>query len=121
MKSIFFAAAPLAALLAPAPAAAQLVGSDDPAPGYSSILNSNYSAAEREIRAAQASPADPARAINLGIVLAKTGHREEAAAQFQRVLTQDDVQFVVANGSTVSSHEVAQRALAALENGVLAR
>lgn len=121
MKTIFFAAAPLAALIASTPAAAQLVTSDDPAPGYSSILNSNYSNAEREIRSAQTSPTDPARAINLGIVLAKTGHRDEAAVQFQRVLTQEDVQFVVANGSAVSSHEVAQRALAALQNGVLAR
>jgi Flp pilus assembly protein TadD len=120
MKTLLLAAAPLAAFLATAPAAAQLVSSDDPAPGYSSILNSNYSAAEREIRSAQTSAADPARAINLGIVLAKTGHREEAAAQFQRVLMQDNVQFVVANGSTVNSHEVAQRALAALQNGVLA-
>ena len=115
---ILFLAAPLAVCLAASPAAAQMVGGDDPAPGYSSILNSNYSAAEREIRSA--SPSDPARAINLGVVLAKTGHRDEAAQQFQQVLTQSDVQFVVANGSTVSSHEVARRALAALQNGVLA-
>lgn len=121
MKALFLAAAPLAAVLATSPAAAQLVPSDDPAPGYSSILNSNYSSAEREIRDARTSPTDPARAINLGIVLAKTGHREEAAQQFQRVLAQDDVQFVVANGSTVNSHEVAQRALAALQNGVLSK
>lgn len=119
MKALLLAALPLASLLVPAPAAAQVVTGDDPAPGYSSILNSNYSAAEREIRDARTTPTDPARAINLGIVLAKTGHREEAAQQFQRVLAQADVQFVVANGTTVGSHEVAQRALAALQNGVL--
>lgn len=118
MKTLLLAAPLAAAFLAAMPASAQVVSSDDPAPGYSSILNSNYSAAEREIR--NASPSDPARAINLGIVLAKTGHRDEAAQQFKNVLAAGDVQFVVANGSTVSSHEVAQRALAALENGVLA-
>lgn len=119
MNALFLAAAPLAALLMPSSASAQFVSNDDPAPGYSSILNSDYSTAEREIREARMSPLDPARAINLGVVLAKTGHRDEAAQQFQRVLTLDDVQFVVANGSTVSSHEVATRALAALQNGVL--
>lgn len=121
MKALLLAAAPVAALLMPTQAAAQFVANEEPAPGYSSILNSDYSAAEREIREARTSPLDPARAINLGIVLAKTGHRDEAAQQFQRVLMQDDVQVVVANGSTVSSHDVAQRALAAMQNGVLSR
>jgi hypothetical protein len=64
---------------------------------------------------------DPASTINLGIALAKTGHPDQAADQFRRALVLDDVQIVVADGQMVMSHDVARRALAALQNGVLSR
>jgi Flp pilus assembly protein TadD len=121
MKTLIWGALPAVALLVPAPAAAQYGPVNEPAPGYSSLLSSNFTGAEREIRAANVSPYDPARAINLGVALAKTGRRAEAAAQFKSVLMEDDVEMIVANGQTVMSHELAQRALASLENGVLSR
>ena len=111
----------LTALLVASPASAQLGQVNDPAPGYSSLLRSDYSTAEREIRSANVWAYDPARSINLGIALAKQGHRGEAATEFNRVLTEEDVEMVVANGQTVMSHDVARRALAALENGPLSR
>ncbi len=118
MKTIFLAALPAVALFAPAPAAAQL---SDPAPGYSSLMRSDFATAEREIRASNLDSSDPARSINLGIALAKTGHRDEAAKMFHSVLMQDDVEMVVADGQTVMSHEIATRALDSLRNGVLSR
>ena len=111
----------LTALLVASPASAQLGQVNDPAPGYSSLLRSDYSTAEREIRSANVSAYDPARSINLGIALAKQGHRAEAANEFNRVLGEEDVELIVANGETIMSHDVARRALAALENGPLSR
>ena len=122
MKILILAALPTAALLLSAPAAAEQFNQvNDPAPGAASLLNSNYANAEREIRAANVSKYDPARSINLGIALAKQGRRDDAAKQFNRVLMEEDVEMIVADGQTVMSHEVAQRALAALQNGALSR
>jgi Flp pilus assembly protein TadD len=121
MKALISSAIGTAALLASAPAAAQLADVNDPAPGYSSLMKSDYSSAEREIRSASVSKYDPARAINLGIALAKQGNRADAAKQFNRVLLEADVEMVVADGETVMSHDVARRALAALQSGPLSR
>ena len=111
-----------AALLATAPATAQVGATvNDPAPGYTSLLGANYANAEREIRSADVSVYDPARSINLGVALAKTGRNEEAAKQFRSVLLENDVEMVVANGQTVMSHDVAHRALAALQDGTFSR
>jgi len=122
MKALILAALPTAALLIATPSAAAQFGQvNDPAPGAASLLSSNYANAEREIRAADVSKYDPARSINLGIALAKQGRRDDAAKQFNRVLLEEDVEMIVADGQTVMSHEVAQRALAALQNGVLSR
>jgi hypothetical protein len=121
MKALILAAVPVAALLVPTAAMAQPSPVNEPAPGYSSILSSNYATAEREIRDADVSPFDPARTINLGIALAKQGRRDEAAQEFQRVLMEEDVELVVADGKTVMSHDLARYALASLQNGVLSR
>jgi Flp pilus assembly protein TadD len=118
MKILILAALP-AALLIPAPAVAQFAQVNDPAPGAASLLSSDYGNAEREIRAANVSKYDPARSINLGIALAKQGRKDDAAKQFNRVLMEEDVEMVVANGQTVMSHSLAERALAELQNGVL--
>lgn len=119
MKTLFLAALPAAALLVASPAAAQVGQVNDPAPGYSSLLRSDYSTAEKEIRSANVSAYDPARSINLGIALAKQGRRADAANQFNSVLLEEDVEMVVANGQTVMSHDLARRALAALQSGPL--
>lgn len=108
-------------LAASAPAAAQFATVNEPAPGYGSLLGANYGQAEKEIRASNVSAYDPARAINLGIALAKTGRSRDAAAQFRGVLMEEDVEMVVANGQTVMSHDVARRALAGLQNGTFDR
>ena len=120
MKTLAILALPVAAILFASPANAQISTVNDPAPGYSSLMRSDFTTAEREINAKLAA-SDPARAINLGIALAKTGRRDEAAQLFRSVLSQADVEMIVANGETVMSHQVAERALASLQNGVLSR
>src|SRR5437868_6809799 len=107
MRTLFLAALPAAALLVPGPASAQLSTVNDPAPGYSSLMRSDFTTAEREIRGANVAADDPARAINLGIALAKTGRRAEAAQQFNSVLAKDNVEMIVADGQTVMSHDLA--------------
>jgi len=121
MKTLILAALPTAALLISAPAAAQFATVNDPAPGYSSLLGANYANAEREIRSANVSQYDPARSINLGIALAKQGRANEAAAEFNGVLMEENIEMVVADGRTVMSHDLARKALDALHNGVLSR
>jgi Flp pilus assembly protein TadD len=121
MKVLVLAALPAAALLVPAPAIAQFAQVNDPAPGYASLMSSDYASAEKEIRSADVSKYDPARSINLGIALAKQGHSDQAAKQFNKVLLEADIEMVVADGSTVMSHDVARRALAALQGGALSR
>jgi len=102
MKAFIFVTLPAALVIASPAAGAQLGSYNDPAPGASSLMHS-----------------DPARAINLGIALAKTGRKDEAAQQFRSVLMQDDVEMIVADGQTIASHVLAERALASLQNGVL--
>jgi len=120
MKAFILAALPALVIASPS-AAAQLGSYNDPAPGYSSLLHSDFTNAEREIRGSKVNAGDPAAAINLGIALAKTGRRAEAEQQFRSVLMQEDVEMIVANGETVMSHAVAERALASLQNGALSR
>jgi hypothetical protein len=84
-------------------------------------MSADYASAEREIRSANVSKYDPARTINLGIALAKQGKKDAAATQFNRVLLEENVEMIVADGQTVMSHDLAYRALAALQNGPLSR
>jgi NACalpha-BTF3-like transcription factor len=64
---------------------------------------------------------DVARSINLGVVLAKLGRTEEAERRFQRVIVQDDVELVLADGQTIGSQDAARRALGALRRGEYGR
>jgi hypothetical protein len=59
---------------------------------------------------------DPARLINYGTVLAKTGRMDEAAKQFKRAMEADEIELILADGRTITSREAAVRALRALDN-----
>ena len=82
--------------------------------GTDAILSGDYATAERQIRESEISKYDPARALNLGLVLVKTGRSDRALKQFRRVLLEDDVDLVLADGKTISSHAAARQALARL-------
>lgn len=89
--------------------------------GYSALMSKDYSTAAEQLKASVAHKDDPARLINYGYVLAKTGQREKAEAQFRRALSVENVELIVADGSTVESRELARKALEALENDELGR
>src|SRR4029453_16978636 len=108
MKALIFTVLPAAALCISASASAQFAPVNDPAPGAASLLSSDYSTAEREIRDANVSKYDPARSMNLGIALAKQGHPDQAAKQFNRVLLEADVEMVVADRQRVKAHYLAR-------------
>ena len=82
--------------------------------GFDAIMKSDYAAAERQIRNSGLSKYDAGRSLNLGFVLAKTGRTEQAAQLFLRVLEEDEVELILADDSSISSHDAARRALAAL-------
>ncbi len=82
--------------------------------GFDAILKSDFEAAERQIRSSGLSKYDAGRSLNLGFVLAKTGRAEQAAKLFKGVLAEDEVELILADESSVSSHDAARRALAAL-------
>ena len=82
--------------------------------GFSAIMKSDFATAERQLRGSTLSKYDAGRALNLGYVLAKTGRTEEAARQFLRVLREEDVELILADDSSLSSHVAARRSLAAL-------
>lgn len=82
--------------------------------GTNAILSGDYATAEKQIRESRVSKYDPARALNLGLVFAKTGRIDKAEKQFEQVLLEDNVDLVLANGKAMSSHEAARSALAKL-------
>lgn len=98
------------------PAAAQQAEINYPAGslGFEAIMKSDFAAAERQIRQSGLSKYDAGRSLNLGFVLAKTGRTEQAAKLFMRVLQEEEVELILADDSSISSHDAARRALAAL-------
>lgn len=65
---------------------------------------------------------DPARLINHGIALARTGNYEAARADFEAAASaRESVELETADGRWVDSRRLARKALAMLEKGEFAR
>lgn len=82
--------------------------------GIEAMLNADYAAAERQLDDFRVHENDPGRLINLGSILAKTGRTDAAEGHFQQVLKEDSVELILADGRTMSSHDIARLALAKL-------
>ena len=85
--------------------------------GVAAIGRQDWAAAERNLAEARDVRAgDPARLINLGRVYMATGRKSEALAAWRQALASED-QFMVETitGETVSTRELARRALALYE------
>lgn len=107
----------LCVVAAGAPAQAQQyeIGYPKGSLAYEDLVSLDYASAERRLRHDMRVPADdPAKLINYGRVLAKTGRTAEAAALFQRALGADEIELILADGNVVSSREAARRALRSL-------
>jgi len=80
---------------------------------YEALVSADYGRAEEQLRADnRVHSNDPARLLNYGLLLAKTGRTAEARKLFKQVLAEDEIELILADGETEGSHEVARRGLA---------
>jgi Tfp pilus assembly protein PilF len=121
MKRMFAAALLIAVSATAAGARDSEIEYPEGALGYNALMAKDYSTAAEQLKESAAHKDDPARLINYGYVLAKTGQMEKAASQFKRAMSVDNVELIVADGSTVDSRELARKALEALETDGLGR
>lgn len=90
--------------------------------GFNALVEADYSTAESQLRAKnRVARNDPARLINLGVVLARTGRSDQAARLFERAMEAEEVELILANGEQLSSREAARRAMRALNLSLLDR
>jgi len=91
--------------------------------GYEELVaRDDYAAREAIENSDQLAEDDPARLINHGIALARTGHYEEARAAFEAAAAaRNSVELETAEGKWVDSRRLARKALAMLDKGEFAR
>lgn len=112
MKHLVFTVV-LAAVALPAAAQESEIGYPDGSLAYRTLLAADYSRAERQLRNdPRVTLDDPAKLLNYGLALAKIGRSDAAQRAFNRVLNAEEVELVMADGTSSNSHEVARRGLA---------
>ncbi len=90
--------------------------------GYAAMMSRDYVTAEAQLRALNGVDAnDPARLINLGQLLIRTGRQAEGAALLDQARKDEDIELVLADGRTMSSRDVARRALATVTTSYAGR
>ena len=91
--------------------------------GYEELVANDNAAARAAIEKCDELAADdPARLINHGIALARTGNYEAARADFAAAANaRDSVELETADGKWVDSRRLARKALALLDKGEFAR
>lgn len=90
--------------------------------GYAAMMSRDYVKAEAQLRASSGVDAsDPARLINLGQLLIRTGRHAEGAALLDQARKVEDIELVLSNGRTMWSRDVARRALATVTTTYAAR
>lgn len=89
---------------------------------YAAISSGDLAAAEATLDAERAIfPARPELMLNLATVYARSQRPEQARALYQQVLARDEVLLDMADGATVSSHEVARRGMMRIGTQLSAR
>lgn len=79
---------------------------------YEALLAADYERAEEQLRNdRRVHRNDPARLLNYGLVLAKTGRPAEARKLFEQTLAEDEIELILADGRTLGSHAVAREGL----------
>lgn len=110
---MLFSAVLIAACAVPAVAAPAEIGYPRHSLGYAALMSRDYITAERQLRApADVAASDPARLINLGTLLIRTGRQAEGADLLKQARKGEDIELVLSDGQTMWSHDVARRALA---------
>jgi Flp pilus assembly protein TadD len=115
---VLAAAALVAGTAAPAGAEQAEIGYPKGSLAYKAIVTADYVRAESQLNKEVRIPRDdPARLINHGQVLAKTGRLAEAATLFRKALAADEIELILADGRVMSSREAARRALESVSVG----
>ncbi len=116
--SILAAAGLVAVTAAPAGAEQAEIGYPKGSLAYKAIVTADYVRAESQLNKEVRIPRDdPARLINHGQVLAKTGRLAEAATLFRKAMAADEIELILADGRVMSSREAARRALQSVSVG----
>ena len=91
--------------------------------GYEELVSNENAAARKAIENCdELAENDPARLINHGIALARTGEYDAARAEFRTAaMARDSVELQTAGGAWVDSRRLARKALAMLDKGEFAR
>ncbi len=91
--------------------------------GYEELVaNENVAARDAIEKCDELAENDPARLINHGIALARTGNYDAARADFEAAANaRDSVELETADGNWVDSRRLARKALAMLDKGEFAR
>lgn len=90
--------------------------------GYTSIAAGSLSEAETTLNAERAIfPERPELMLNLAAIYARTDRTAQARSLYDGVLSRDAVALELANGNSLSSHDVALRGLSLLNGAMAAR
>lgn len=90
--------------------------------GFAALMRADLKTAEDQLRLSPGvADDDPARLINLGGLLSRTGRPAEGILLLERAASGEDIDLVLADGRTVSSRETARKALAKLRRGYAER
>lgn len=90
--------------------------------GFAALMSADYATAENQLRKSRGvAPDDPARLINLGVVLIRTGREAEGVSLLEKAAKGENFELVMADGRSMSSKEVARRALAKLKRNYAGR
>ncbi len=122
VNRLMLCAVAIAAAAAPLAAKPAEVGYPKNSLGYAALMSAQYATAEQQLRAAEGVAAnDPARLINLGTLLIRTGRQAEGAALLDQAVKGEDIELVLADGRTMWSRDVARRALASVQTNYAGR
>jgi len=122
VNRLMLCAVAIAAAAAPLAAKPVEVGYPKNSLGYAALMSAQYATAEQQLRAAEGVAAnDPARLINLGTLLIRTGRQAEGAALLDQAVKGEDIELVLADGRTMWSRDVARRALASVQTNYAGR
>ena len=90
--------------------------------GYAALMNSDVVTAERQLRdTSKVAANDPARLVQLGALLVRTGRQAEGAFLLEQAMNAEDVELVLGDGRTMWSRDLARMELARVKTSFAGR
>ncbi len=98
------------------------VGYPENSLGFAALMRADTATAERQIREnKEVAVNDPARLVQLGVLLLRTGRQAEGAALLEKALAAEDVELVLGDGRTMWSRDLARRSLERVQTSYAGR